>query len=186
MAFYPRVVSDAVDRAGAGAGVVPRVRARSLAICVSPSVIRGSFGRALFSCDGAISDRSSSGASWCSSRGVDIGAELFAMAADMRPSPRAGRRMARRKRSHSPIYSVVRARRRIGKLFDDFYGSDDAAMYKGRAAGIEGRARMAGARDHQHARLRAAGGSSGSASTGERGKRSSECAGRGSLAGEPR
>src|SRR4051812_40503930 len=62
-------------------------------------------------------------------RGVDIGAELFAMGATCVRAHALARDGRKEAIALADLF-CREARRRIEKLFDDFYGSDDGAMYK--------------------------------------------------------
>jgi alkylation response protein AidB-like acyl-CoA dehydrogenase len=62
-------------------------------------------------------------------RGVDIGAELFAMAATCVRAHALAKDGRKEAIALADLF-CREARRRVHKLFEDFYGSDDAAMYK--------------------------------------------------------
>lgn len=71
-------------------------------------------------------------------RGVDIGAELFAMAATcVRAHALAGE--GRKEAIDLADLFCIEARRRIDRLFNDFYGSDDPAMYRVAQQVLEGK-----------------------------------------------
>jgi hypothetical protein len=62
-------------------------------------------------------------------RGVDIGAELFAMGATCVRAHALAKGGQKEAIALADLF-CREARRRVNKLFDDFYGSDDGAMYK--------------------------------------------------------
>src|SRR3954471_5282057 len=62
-------------------------------------------------------------------RGVDIGAELFAIGATCVRAHALAKEGRKEALALADLF-CRESRRRIGKLFDDFYGSDDGAMYK--------------------------------------------------------
>jgi alkylation response protein AidB-like acyl-CoA dehydrogenase len=62
-------------------------------------------------------------------RGVDIGAELFAMAATCVRAHALAKDGRKEAIALADLF-CRESRRRINKLFDDFYGSDDSAMYE--------------------------------------------------------
>src|SRR3954469_19856870 len=62
-------------------------------------------------------------------RGVDIGAELFAMGATCVRAHALAKEGRKEALALADLF-CRESRRRINKLFDDFYGSDDGAMYR--------------------------------------------------------